>query len=115
MRVRRFDQPPSVTPHIATGLRLIGRNREGKCRNMIAVLEPPPQYVLPYAGTVVEMVLPLAQARALCGRRGAKADACSWTRNGKCYIVIPRNGPVKELASYRRHEIAHCNGWPAHR
>jgi hypothetical protein len=27
--------------------------------------------------------------------------------------VLPRGGPVRGLASYRRHEVAHCNGWPA--
>ena len=78
---------------------------------MIAVLEPPTQYHHPYRGPVIERVLPLAQARALCRRYGAAADACAWTKGGKCYIVIPRNGPVKDLGSYRRHEVAHCNGW----
>jgi hypothetical protein len=29
-----------------------------------------------------------------------------------CYLVIPRNGPVKDLRAYVRHERAHCNGWP---
>ena len=82
---------------------------------MITVLEPPPQYHHPYSGTVVEMVLPLAKARPLCSKHGVLADACSWTKDGKCYIVIPRDGPVKVLAPYRRHEVAHCNGWPAHR
>jgi hypothetical protein len=82
-------------------------------RKMIAVLEPPSQYIHPYSGPVVESVLPLAQARALCRKQGAAADACSWTKKGKCYVVIPRDGPVKSLASYRRHEVAHCNGWPA--
>jgi hypothetical protein len=56
--------------------------------------------------------MPLARARALCRRHGAIADACSWTAGGKCTIVIPSNGPVKQLAPYPRHEIAHCNGWP---
>jgi hypothetical protein len=82
---------------------------------MIAVLEPPPQYVHPYPGPVVEMVMPVAKARALCRRHGARADACSWVRMGTCYLVIPRGGPVKTLGPYRRYETAHCNGWPAHR
>jgi hypothetical protein len=81
---------------------------------MIAVLEPPPQYTLPFRGAVVQMVLPLAQARAVCKKHGVVADACSWNQNRKCFIVIPRGGPVKDLASYRRHEIAHCNGWSGH-
>jgi hypothetical protein len=78
---------------------------------MIFVLEPPQEYIRPYHGQVIERVLPLAQARAACRTRGVASDACSWTSKGKCYIVIPRGGPVKSLASYRRHEIAHCNGW----
>jgi hypothetical protein len=78
---------------------------------MIFVLEPPQQYIRPYHGPVIERVLPLAQARALCRTRGVSADACSWTSKGKCFVIIPRDGPVKSLAAYRRHEIAHCNGW----
>jgi hypothetical protein len=80
---------------------------------MIFVLEPPPQYNYPYKGPVIEYVLPRAEARAMCRKRNAWADACSWTKDGKCYIVLPVGGPVKQLAPYRRHEIAHCNGWPA--
>lgn len=77
----------------------------------IFVLEPPAHYVHAYSGTVIERVLPLAQARALCRTRGVVADACAWTAKGKCYLVIPRGGPVKSLAPYRRHELTHCNGW----
>jgi hypothetical protein len=80
---------------------------------MILVLAPPHAYDHPYKGHVVERVMPLAQARTLCRRRGVFADACSWTERGTCVIVIPRGGPVKSRASYRKHEIAHCNGWPA--
>jgi hypothetical protein len=80
---------------------------------MIFVLPPPHIYDHPYRGPVVQMVLPLAKSRALCGKRGAWADSCSWTKGGTCYVVIPSNGPVKSLAAYRRHEVAHCNGWPA--
>lgn len=78
------------------------------------VLEPPPQYAHRYNGPVIERVLPLAEARRICGRMGAGADACAWVKGRTCYIVIPRNGPVRDLASYSRHEMAHCNGWSAH-
>ena len=75
------------------------------------VLPPPPAYAHPYHGPVVERVLPLAEARRTCGKMGAWADACSRKKKGTCYIVIPRNGPVRSLSAYRNHEIAHCNGW----
>ena len=80
------------------------------------VLEPPSYYVHPYHGQVIEQVLPLAQARAACAKRGLRADACSWLSKGRCYVVIPSKGaPVQDRAAYRRHEIAHCNGWDHHR
>jgi hypothetical protein len=60
---------------------------------------------------VIERVLPLAQARAACGHMGVRADACSWKKGATCYIVIPTGGPVRDLGAYRRHEVAHCNGW----
>jgi hypothetical protein len=75
-----------------------------------AVVEPPPGYTH-YSGPVIERVLPLAEARAACARMGVRADACSWKKGGRCYIVIPRGGPVSDLGAYRRHEIAHCSGW----
>ncbi len=60
---------------------------------------------------MIERVLPLAQARAACGRMGVHSDACSWKKGSVCYIVIPTGGPVRDLSAYRRHEVAHCNGW----
>jgi hypothetical protein len=75
------------------------------------VEEPPSAYVHRYRGHVIERVLPLSEARRVCAKMGAPADACAWTAKGKCYIVIPRNGPVRERGAYRRHEVAHCNGW----
>ena len=75
------------------------------------VEEPPAHYARRYHGHVIERVLPLAEARHACARMGAPADACAWKIKGKCYIVIPRNGPVRDLKAYRRHEVAHCNGW----
>ena len=75
-----------------------------------AVLEPPPG-LAHYSGPVIERVLPLAEARRVCGSMGARADACSWKKGNVCYIVIPTGGPVRDLGAYRRHEVAHCNGW----
>jgi hypothetical protein len=75
------------------------------------VLEPPVQYIHHFNGPVIERVLPLAEARKACAGKGVRADACAWTGNGACHLVIPSNGPVRNRAAYRRHEIAHCNGW----
>ena len=91
----------------------IALRRWGGPMFQLFVLEPPPEYSHPYPGPVIERVLSLAEARRACARMGARGDACAWVTNGKCYIVIPRNGPVRDLHAYRRHEIAHCNGWPA--
>jgi hypothetical protein len=77
-------------------------------------LEPPAQYDHPYDGPVVERVIPLAKARALCTSLGAspKSVACSWVSDGICYVVLP-NDEQAPVSTYRRHETAHCNGWPA--
>lgn len=74
------------------------------------VVEPPPGYAH-YPGPVIERVLPLAEARRVCAHMGVRADACSWKTRNTCHIVIPRGGPVRDLGAYRRHEVAHCNGW----
>jgi len=77
----------------------------------IYVLEPPLRYNHAFSGPVIERVLPLGEARAVCAHMGAPADACAWVAHGTCYLVIPRDGPVKDLGAYVRHERAHCNGW----
>ncbi len=69
----------------------------------IYVLEPPLHYNHPYPGPVIERVLPLREARRACVHMGVHADACSWLANNKCYLVIPRGGPVKDLRAYVRH------------
>jgi hypothetical protein len=71
-----------------------------------AKLEPPPQYNHAYDGQVVERVMPEAEVRSVCMSMGLDVltVACSWQSNDD------GQAPVD---TYRRHEIAHCNGWPA--
>jgi hypothetical protein len=77
----------------------------------VYVLEPPERFNHAYSGPVIERVLPLGEARAVCAHMGAPADACAWVAHGTCHLIIPSNGPVKDLRAYVRHERAHCNGW----
>src|SRR5262249_20099992 len=79
-----------------------------------AKLEPPAQYNHAYNGQVVERVVPEAQVRSICMSMGLDllTVACSWQSKDTCYVVIPNDGQAP-VDTYRRHEIAHCNGWPA--
>lgn len=77
----------------------------------MSVLQPPARFNHRYKGKTVEYLMPLDAARYMCSKQGVKADSCSWTRASICYTVIPTDGPVKDRAQYRSHEIAHCNGW----
>jgi hypothetical protein len=80
----------------------------------LAQLEPPAKYNHPYHGPVEERVMPVAEVRALCTSVGASGPfvACAWVSDGVCHIVLPNDEPAP-VSTYRRHEIAHCNGWPA--
>jgi hypothetical protein len=44
---------------------------------------------------------------------GARPDACQWFVKKTCHIVIPVGADVSaaETKVFRRHEIAHGNGW----
>jgi len=77
-------------------------------------LEPPAQYSHPYDGPVDERVMPVAEVRALCTSVGASGPfvACAWVSDRVCHVVLPSDGQAP-VSTYRRHEIAHCNGWPA--
>jgi hypothetical protein len=79
-----------------------------------ARLEPPAQYNHAYNGQVVERVMPETEVRSVCMLMGLDflTVACSWQSNDTCYVVIPNDGQAP-VDTYRRHEIAHCNGWPA--
>ena len=90
----------------------------------VAELEPPSQYSHPYYdGPVEERVLPVAEVRVLCDSLGAShssADAsapggtaaCAWVNDDTCFIILPAD-ELAPVDTYRRHENAHCNGWPA--
>ena len=93
--------------------------RHGWCAAKSAVrddikFESPEQYNHPYDGRVVERVMPVAEARALCTSQGAlpRAVACSWVSDGTCYLVLPSDEQAP-VSAYRRHETAHCDGWPS--
>jgi hypothetical protein len=80
----------------------------------VAELEPPAQYNHPYDGPVNEQVMPVAEVHAVCTSMGGspRGVACSWvSADGTCNIVLP-NDEEAPVSTYRRHEIAHCNGWP---
>ncbi len=77
---------------------------------------PPPQYDHPFPGQVVEKRLSFAEVRRVC--KGGLA--CSWPRvtirskDGKiigsyCLVILP----LHDRGTLKRHEVAHCNGWPA--
>jgi hypothetical protein len=84
-------------------------------------LLPPPQYDVPPPMAVIEQVLPWSEVVRICAGIAAKwngdADAqmlrragvqgCSGVaQDGKCYVWRVDDDVV------RRHEFAHCNGWP---
>ena len=108
-----------VVSTLATMNNACKSGRHGWCTARSALrqdikLEPPAQYNHPYDGPVVELVMPVAEVRALCASQGAspRGVACSWVSDGTCYIVLPSDEQVP-ISTYRRHETAHCNGWPA--
>ena len=75
---------------------------------------PPAKYDHPYDGQVVERVMPEDEVRSACMSMGLDilTAACSWRINSTCYVFLPTDGQAP-VDTYRRHEIAHCNGWPA--
>lgn len=81
-------------------------------------LAPPARYDHPYKGHLNTIVVPYGTARQNCYKLGGavlpdNTAACAIVGNGRCTIVLPRS-PVADLVkALRRHEIAHCNGWPS--
>ena len=88
---------------------------------MATVLAPPPRYDHPYRdGPVIEKLLTLEETRKLCTAIGVgQVDGCAafitlLDGSKSCLVVLPSgDAPDPDVDHYRRHEIAHCNGWPA--
>lgn len=73
------------------------------------MIEPPAIYHHPYGGVVIEHVLPLASIKKLCNH----ADAMACAMMPSCHIWLPSDVSARLRARLRRHELAHCKGWPA--
>jgi hypothetical protein len=82
--------------------------------------EPPPQYAGPYEGKLTVRILPLEVVGLTCAARYG-TWGCARVGATACTIIIPKIGNsesghfvtqrLQDLI--RRHEIGHCNGWPA--
>lgn len=87
----------------------------------LEVTPPPARWDHAFVGDLIEKDLPSNEAKDLCLKLGnGKAEACAgvgtYTTGEKtgrriCIIVIASDDLHGTLAQYRRHEIAHCNGW----
>ncbi len=66
---------------------------------------PPQKYDHPYRGPVIVHVLSTAEVRRIC-----RSDACARLNGKACEMVLPKGDP--NLWFIRRHEEAHCSGWP---
>lgn len=73
-------------------------------------LMPPAIYDHPYDGTVVAEYLSYQQLQRDCE---ADAIGCAAVVDGVCAIILPNWLSPVILDRVRRHEVAHCNGWPA--
>jgi hypothetical protein len=71
------------------------------------IMEPPPDYV--YANRHMEIRhYSKEQLMAFCG-----GGACAILGKKHCIIMLPNPNEVSGwiYAYYKRHEMAHCNGW----
>lgn len=85
------------------------------------IATPPPEYDRPYHGQLYIIERPVAEIDAICcggsaSKRG-RAFACAIPMPGHCVIFLPRVEPggvsKPQQERFKRHEIGHCNGWPA--
>ena len=82
-------------------------------------IEPPAEYDHPYKGELFEWtVKDQAELRAMCPNTKFNlgfALACTMPQGGRCWMFLVPDDEIKKffpLDLVKRHEIAHCNGWP---
>jgi hypothetical protein len=81
------------------------------------VYVPPHKYDHKPAMVVIEHVAPIVDVEKFCRSRSGhrqngfyRITGCQWFEGKTCHIVVPSDLYTKQT---RRHELAHCNGWPA--
>jgi hypothetical protein len=93
---------------------------------------PPSRYDRPYDGYLIPFRVELGQAARTCNAlarqlgqpathprmiEGRHLYGCAYPAEGLCYVVYsydPSGKDKRMESNVWRHEIAHCNGWPAH-
>lgn len=84
----------------------------------LAVL-PPPEFDHAYKGKlVITRAKDVTEVQKLCARVfPIPSIACAYFVTGGCWIIIAPDSVITAAGwtpdIVRRHEIAHCNGWPA--
>jgi hypothetical protein len=81
------------------------------CAGMVlAMMEPPLEYIQRWRGEVVVRRLPSAQVQKLCQAdiRGVLTRGCAYRTGQKCLVIVARE---YELPNTVAHEVAHCGGW----
>lgn len=84
-------------------------------------VKPPSYWDHAFDGEVIEYKeVTKDQMAGICSNYKEKAPymlGCSFRRADKCYVFVAEEKWLKanhtSMGMVRRHEIAHCNGWPA--
>ncbi len=81
-------------------------------------LSAPERFDRPYDGAVIVMTVDRSNVWAECsddGRHKVRKDAagCAWVEDETCFVYLAGKTRRAPLDDILRHEIAHCNGWPA--
>jgi hypothetical protein len=78
---------------------------------------PPPEFDHPYDGVLkVTTARDQNHVRELCPKANFSlgvALGCAHVQTGSCWIILAPDAATHFGELVLRHEIAHCNGWPA--
>jgi hypothetical protein len=84
---------------------------------------PPARFDRAFAGKLTVQEVSAGQVERMCAAAGPRNSGCAfWDLGGaggdRCTIVIAPEAELRAKGATRagvlRHEIGHCNGWPAH-